>query len=171
MKKLGVVVLLLISFLSLCAFQSTGNFGTVTISAGTATIGKVKVTDGTLTEVLDPCQANTKSPFTTSGTATVLLVTGVSSKKTYICSIVVVASAAQNIAIVEGTGATCGTGTATYPGLSGGTTAATGWNLASGLTFGNGAAFLGQATTNADNVCALLANAVQTNISGTYVTQ
>jgi len=89
-------------------------------------------------------------------TAGAQIITGTASKKTYICSINLVTATAQNIAIVEGTGVTCGTGTA---GVStGGTTAATGWNLAAngGLTQGSGLGVIMAAdSAAADNVCIL----------------
>lgn len=154
------------------ASRAVTNAGTFAVQITANSSVNVAQVGGTAV-VADPCQANTKSYFSTSGTASVKLITGTSAKKTYICSLNIVVAAAQNIGIVEGTGSTCGTGTATYPGMSGGTTAAGGWNFAAngGLTFGNGASALGQATTNADDVCALVANSVQTNISGSYVQQ
>jgi hypothetical protein len=70
-------------------------------------------------------------------TASGQVIAGTSAKKTYICSFDLVSATAQNIALVEGTGSTCATN---IYGLVGGTTAATGWNLAAngGLTKGNG---------------------------------
>lgn len=152
--------------------------GTVTVSGTVATTPPSNASTniaqiGGTAVVADPCQANVKSYFATSGTASVKIITGTAAKKTYICSINVVVGAAQNVAIVEGTGTTCATSTVTYPGLSGGTTAAGGWNFAAngGIAYGNGSAAVGQATTAADDVCAFVANAVQTNVSGTYVQQ
>jgi len=68
---------------------------------------------------------------------TTLAVTGVAGRHVRICSINVVTNAANNIAFIAGTGATCGTSTA---GMTGGTTAAEGWNFASkgGITQGMG---------------------------------
>ena len=77
---------------------------------------------------------------------------------------------AQNIALVEGTGTTCGTGTA---GMAGGTTAATGWNFAanSGLVKGAGSNWVFKTATAADNVCLLLSSTGQTSGSVRYVQQ
>jgi hypothetical protein len=94
------------------------------------------------------------------------IVTGTSAKQTYVCSINLIASDADNVALVEGTGTTCGTSTA---GMAGGTTAATGWNLAanSGLTLGNGIGIVARTATTADNVCLLVSGSAQ--LSGTMV--
>lgn len=92
------------------------------------------------------------------------LITGVTAKKTYICSINLVTATAQNIALVGGTGTTCAT---TPHAIAGGTTAATGWNLAAngGLTQGTGVGVIMQAATAADNVCLLQSGTGQ--VSGT----
>jgi hypothetical protein len=94
------------------------------------------------------------------------IITGTSSKQTYICSIALIAGAADNVALVEGTGAICGTNTA---GMAGGATAATGWNLANngGLTLGNGAGIVARTATAADNVCLLVSGSGQ--VSGNIV--
>ena len=88
----------------------------------------VKIFDGTNTMAVDPCQAQTKSYASINQTANTQLVAGTASKKIYICSIHVVVAAATNVALVEGTGTVCATGTAGVSGF-GGATAATGWNF------------------------------------------
>jgi hypothetical protein len=118
---------------------------------------------------LDPCKRGAKTRFTINLTASGQIITGTSSKKTYICDFDLVTATAQNIALVEGTGTTCATGTA---GMAGGTTAGTGWNFAAngGLTKGNGdAAVFSADSANADNVCLLLSGTGQTSGSGHYV--
>lgn len=99
-------------------------------------------------------------------TSNTQIITGTSSKQTYICSIALIAGAADNVALVEGTGATCGTDTA---GMAGGSTAATGWNFAAngGLTLGNGQGVVARTATGADNVCLLVSTSPQ--VSGTIV--
>jgi hypothetical protein len=96
-------------------------------------------------------------------TANTQIITGASAKQTYVCSIAIVAAAATNVALVEGTGTTCATGTA---GMAGGSTAATGWNFAAngGLTHGTGVGAIIRTATAADNVCLLVSAANQ--ISG-----
>jgi hypothetical protein len=127
-------------------------------------------TDGTNAVVLDPCrtQANIFKPI--SQTASAQLVTGTAAKKIYICSINLVTAAANNVAMVEGTGTVCATSTA---GMAGGTTAATGWNFAAngGLTQGNGMGSIMAEATNADNLCLLQSAAVQLSGSIGYVVQ
>jgi hypothetical protein len=127
-------------------------------------------TDGTNPVILDPCrtQANIFKPI--SQTASAQLVTGTSAKKIYICSINLVTAAANNVAMVEGTGTVCATGIA---GMAGGSTAATGWNFAAngGLTQGNGMGSIMAEATNADNLCLLQSAAVQLSGSIGYVVQ
>lgn len=93
-------------------------------------------------------------------TVSTLLITGLAGQNVYICSVNFVVGAADNIALVEGTGATCGTGTA---GIFGGSTAATGWNLAANgqVTFGSGLGMIGKTGTTGDNVCLLVSAASQ----------
>ncbi len=109
--------------------------------------------------------ANTKIAVVNQ-TANTQIITGVSSQQTYICAINIVVGAADNVALVEGTGTTCGTGTA---GMAGGSTAATGWNFAAngGLTVGSGRGIVAKTATAADNVCLLVSGSAQ--VSGTVV--
>lgn len=121
----------------------------------------------------DPCQINTKSYANINGTAGATIVTGVSAKKIYICSLVLVTATAQNINLVSGTGTVCATSTAAILGVSGGTTAATGWNLAAngGLTLGSGGFAVGSTNVNADNLCMLTSSTGQITGGISYVTQ
>jgi hypothetical protein len=123
------------------------------------------------TVVADPCQVNARSVALINLTASGQIITGISAKQTYICFLQFALSAtADNVALVEGTVTTCGTGTA---GMAGGTTAATGWNLlANGsVTAGAMQNWSFKTATLADNVCLLASSAAQ--ISGTvqYVQQ
>lgn len=105
-------------------FNSGGNL----VGPATATPLPVRAGDGTRQAVLDPCEANAQSyanGVITSATTT-RIITPSASNKTYICSMLLTASAADNVGIVEGTGGTCVTGTA---GVVGGTTAANGPNF------------------------------------------
>lgn len=123
----------------------------------------------------DPCgPQNTKLGAPISLTASGQIITGTASVKTYICAIDVVPSAAQNVALVEGTGTTCATN---IFGLAGGTTAATGWNfqLGGGIArgSGNGTVYSPSADANATaaNVCLLIAGAGQVSGQISYVKQ
>jgi hypothetical protein len=141
------------------------NSPSVGLNAGSNTIGSVKVTDGTNTVIVDPCKGQTKSYLSINQTGNTQLTTGTASKKIYICSIHVVVAAATNVALVEGTGTTCGTSTAGVGGF-GGATAATGWNFAAngGIALGNGDAAVGAEGTAADNLC--LFNSGSGQVSG-----
>lgn len=123
---------------------------------------------------VDPCLVNTPSYGTFSGTASAKIISGTSGKKTYFCGWNDQnGGTATNYAIVEGTGTTCGTSTAAFPGMSGGTTAAGGWN-----TGANGGRVLflsgytvAQAATAADDTCILLSASNQVNAGFKYVQQ
>lgn len=110
-------------------------------------------TDGALRVASnDPCQniAKTYTPVSIASATTTRIIAPAASKKTYICSMILTAAAAINVGIVEGTGGTCGSGTA---GVIGGTTAATGPNLLAngGFVIGSGGnAVAATAGTNVD---------------------
>lgn len=125
-------------------------------------------TDGTNAAVFDPCQVVAKSYKAFSQTATSVLVTGAASKKTYVCSISIIAGAAEIFNLTAGTGSTCGTSTVA---VMGSTTAANGLSLAAngGLTFGNGAASLAATTVNQDDLCLQQNSTSRLSGSITYV--
>lgn len=85
--------------------------------------------DRVRTVTVDPCEANvqTYAPISITTATTTRIVAPSASNKTYICHLFLTSAAADNVGIVEGTGGTCGTGTA---GVIGGTTAANGPNFA-----------------------------------------
>jgi hypothetical protein len=109
--------------------------------------------------------ANTKKA-TISQTASTQIIAGVSSKQTYICSMVIFSATAQSVNLVEGTGTTCGTGIA---GLTGGTTAATGMAFAANgsVSRGAGNGLVTFTATAADNVCLLQSSTGQ--VSGVLI--
>lgn len=125
-------------------------------------------TDGTNARVFDPCQVVAKSYKAFSQTATAVLVTGTSAKKTYICSIAIIAGAAEIFNLTAGTGSTCGTNTVA---VMGSTTAANGLSLAAngGLTLGNGGAALAATTVTADDLCLQQSGSNRLSGSITYV--
>jgi hypothetical protein len=112
---------------------------------------------------LGPVSCNNFTPINTA--ASVQLLSGLANKKFFICSFQFVNSIADNIALVEGTGATCGTGTA---GLFGGATAATGWNLGANgqVSMGTGLGEIGQTAAAGDSLCLLVSSAAQ--VSGGF---
>lgn len=168
---------------SLCGQQpvslrdpATGNTAAVSGASavkvdGSAVIQPVNVAQkGGTAVVADPCDANAKSfaPFSiTTGTQ---VIAGVSAKKVYVCAINLVAGAATNVALVEGAGSVCASGTT---GMAGGATAGTGWNFAAngGLSQGNGGASIMATAVNADNVCLLVSAANQVSGVIAYVIQ
>lgn len=162
-----------------CGVYASSNFRvrSSAYTSGTANIGitlSAAAIEPALTVALpDPCQSGPKTFVAISVTANTQLVTGVSGKQTYICSLNLVSAAADNVALVEGTGTTCATSTAAMKGLSGGSTAATGWNFAAngGLTFGSGGFALGATSTAADNVCVFVSGATQLSGGLSYVQQ
>lgn len=132
----------------------------------------VRIYDGTNTMLVDPCKGQTKLYASINQTANTQLVTGTASKKIYVCSIHLVVAAATNVALVEGTGSVCGTGTAGVSGF-GGATAATGWNFAAngGVAFGNGDSSLGAEGTSGDNLCVFNSGSGQVSGGVSYVVQ
>lgn len=118
----------------------------------------------------DPCSINLRVSVPINLAASGQLITGATAKQTYICAIEFVTGAAQNIALVEGTGSVCGTNTA---GMAGGATAATGWNLAinQAVWLDTPNAWTIATATAADNVCLLLSGVGQTSGFIQYVQQ
>jgi len=122
----------------------------------------------------DPCLTNTPTWGTFSLTGNTKIITGTSAKKVYFCSWNDQnGGTAQNYAVVEGTGSTCGTSTAAFPGLSGGTTAAGGWNVAAngGRVIAEGGHAFAQEATNADDVCIFISGSTQLSGGFSYVVQ
>lgn len=98
-----------------------------------------------------PVCDSVKAVSMTSATTT-LMVTGVSGRHVRICALNLVTAIANNVVLISGTGATCGTGTA---GIAGGTTAANGWNFAAngGIALGSGIGTIMQTAATGDSVC------------------
>jgi hypothetical protein len=112
-----------------------------------------------------PIVCDNWTPISVSNTTATKLVTKATSKNVYICSINLVVAAASNVALIAGTQTTnqCDTSTA---GLSGGTTAATGWNLAAngGLAYGNGMGVIMATASTGLDVC--IVQSASTQLSG-----
>lgn len=137
--------------------------------SGTWTVqpGNTANTTAWLFKLGDVC-SGAKTFVSINQTANTQLLTGTASNRTYICAISLVTATAQNIALVAGTGSVCGTSTV---GLSGGTTAATGWNFAAngGIAEGGANATIKKTTVDADNVCLLQSGAGQVSGTLSYV--
>lgn len=121
----------------------------------------------------DPCQKTAHSfaliNYSSSGLDATPIVAGVSSKKTYVCQLTVNNNAALSVALLEATtGTSCST---SQLGLWGGTTAATGFNLAatSGIVIGNGSARVAATTVNNNDICIITSTATQVSGRIEYV--
>lgn len=124
----------------------------------------------------DPCANLIQSTarVNISAATNTQIITGTSGKQTYICAINLVGAAADNVAIVEGTGTACATGTIGVN--TGGTTAASGWNFAAngGIAQGIGlGTIMGPTTTSGGgaNVCVFPSAATQLTGVIKYVQQ
>lgn len=106
----------------------------------------------------DPCQARAKVYVPISQTTSTQLITGTASNRTYVCHIFVMASAAESITLVSGTGSTCGT---SVGAMIGGTTALSAISANGGYSLGGAGNAVAKSDTDADNVCLLQAGSVQ----------
>ena len=123
----------------------------------------------------DPCmfQAKTNVAISTAS-GTVALVTGVSAKKIYVCSLSLVTSGAIAVSLAEGSSSTCGTSNqAAVLGVATNGTAANGISLAAngGLTLGNGGGTVAQTATAANYLCLFQSGTTQMAGNLTYVQQ
>jgi hypothetical protein len=91
---------------------------------------------------------------------TVLLATGVASQHVYVCSLVLFTAGANNVTLIAGTGATCGTSSA---GVFGGVTAAEGFNFPAGggIVLGGAGFEIGRTETVQDSLCIITSAATQ----------
>lgn len=143
------------------------------IAAGTITSEPWVVTLATFKPVMfsmpvpPELACTTKALINQASATAATLIAGVAGKITYVCGIQMVSATTQNVAIIEGTTATCGTATL---GLFGGATAATGWNFAAngGIAFGNGVGIVSYTTVAGNNVCILPSSTGQISGSISY---
>ena len=141
--------------------SSSSATGAAPPAAGSFTVGLGSgATGGLLTGIT---VADSFVPVNVSTATTTLLVTGVSGRHIRITSLDISTAGANNVALISGTGATCGTGTT---GMNGGTTAATGWNFAAngGITRGSGIGTVYRTTAAGDSVCVV--TSATTQLSG-----
>jgi hypothetical protein len=125
----------------------------------------------------DPCFASLKSyadfESTSSGGS---IITAVSAKKAYICSISILTSVGANVSIIEGTGSSvCTGGTPSGDFLNTGTTAANGGAFAAngGIAQGGGMGTVFANATANQNTCVLFTTSgtPQVNVHVSYVQQ
>ena len=140
-------------------------------SAGTTGDNATINTDATgllWTRTIDPCSSTGKTylPINISTATTTEITPSLAgaSNYYYVCSLVLVTASANNVAVVDDDSDGCGSVTA---GMAGGTTAASGFNLAAngGLTFGNGMGSVFK--TNGTNRVVCLVTSAATQLSGT----
>lgn len=120
------------------------------------------------TRTIDPCTSAAKTflPFSITTATTTEITPSLAGASTnyYVCSLVLVTAAANNVALVDDDTDGCVSVTS---GMAGGTTAASGFNMAanSGMTFGNGAGAVFK--TNGTNRVICLVTSAATQLSGT----
>lgn len=100
-----------------------------------------------------------------SATTTKIITAGSANSFIYICGFAMVPNSVDNVAIVEGHGTNCGTGTL---GMAGGTTAATGFNYGANENghWGAGQGMILKTTVAGDDVCLITSAAIQ--LSGAF---
>lgn len=147
------------------SFDTQNLTATVSQGAAGASPWLVRPNDGTRSAIIDPCEANLQSyaPISITTATTTRIVAPSASNKTYICGLVLVTAAANNVGVVEGTGGTCGTGTA---GVIGGTTAANGPNFSANGGIALQAGKVAQAQTAGTNVDLCLITSAATPLAG-----
>ena len=126
----------------------SGTFGRAITSSNDALDVNIK----SATVGVDPCNGP-KRNVPISQTANAVLATAIGAgTRFYICGALIVGADAENVSVVSGTGATCGTNTAA---VIGGTTAAAGPNLAAngGFQMGNGAATIAASLAVGADLC------------------
>lgn len=147
------------------------NTDAATHAAGTASIPETSADlfgfNGTAYTrvILDACEANvqTANPINISSATTTRIIPPSASKKNYICGMTLSAAGADNVALIEGTGGSCGTGTA---GMAGGITAASGFNFLANQAYIWQAGKVAHFVTAGTNVDTCLTTSAAVQLSG-----
>jgi hypothetical protein len=150
------------------------------VPAGSNTIGNVGISgavpgaSNSVSFGSDPCTflQKTNQPLTFTGAGTIVVISAIAAKRVFICSMVLMVSAATTLSISEGQGTTCAA--PNQAGMIGvGTNVAASSGMAfpanGGLTLGNGTGTVTQTANINTNIC--LYNAGSATIAGnmTYV--
>ena len=119
----------------------------------------------------EPCSGTkVAAPFSISSATTTQLVAASGGNKLYVCSINIgpIGNTANNVALVEDDTSNCASPSA---GMAGGTTAASGWNIAAngGLGFGGSNASIAVTVATNRYVCLITSSASQTSGVMMYV--
>lgn len=151
---------------SLVALQKRANQNLTSSSITTGTAGTPSAVVLSVQDPTDPCKYKTKTftPISITTATTTRIVAPSASNRTYICNLFLTSAAADNVGIVEGTGGTCGSGTA---GVIGGTTAANGPNFPANGGFSIGSGVSTVAATAGTNVDLCLITSAATPLAGT----
>lgn len=155
---------------------SIAQVGSSTLALGSTTASaSIPVVIASNQTAADPCmfQAKTNVPISTAS-GTTAVVTGVSAKKIYVCSLNITAAAAVSVSLSEGSSSTCGTSAqAAVIGVATSGTAANGIALSAngGLTLGNGGGTIASTATNANYLCIFQSGTVQIAGNLTFVQQ
>jgi hypothetical protein len=129
------------------AVNLLGNFGRPIGSHGTGL-------DAYVINQYDPCQTPAKGNVAISQTASARLIQAESNRRVFICSLIVISQDAEGLSLVEGTGSTCGTGTAAIVGA---TTQGNGMQVGAngGFQMGNGQGTVALQNFPSSDVCLL----------------
>lgn len=154
------------AIITLLAAISTSQAGSIPAGSFATIIGGVALYQGGTAVIAEPCQVAAKNytSINLTSTAALVIATGTTGKLAYVCDFLIQPSVAANIGLIEGTGGTCSGGTTA--GVVGGTTAATGLNLAAngGLAQGNGGAAIWATHNLGNNLC--IVSSTTSQISG-----
>lgn len=130
----------------------------------------VPANGGAVAQLIDPCSYLAKSfqAVNTNAATTIEINEAVASAHYHVCSVNLVTAAANNVTIAEDDTQDCASPSA---GVTGGTTAATGWNFGAngGIAIGNGASSIARTTTVNRRLCVLTSAATQISGSIGYV--
>ena len=155
---------------------SVAQVGASTLALGaTVASASIPVVIASNQTAADPCmfQAKTNAGFS-SAAGTFALVTGVSAKKIFVCSISLIVPSAVSVSLAEGSSSTCGTSSqAAVIGVATSGTASQGMALAAngGLTLGNGGGTVASTATAANYLCLFQSGVAQIAGNLTYVQQ
>ena len=109
--------------------------------------------EGARAQPADPCSLGHKTNVAISESASAVIIPGQAGTRTFLCFVFLGTAGAQNISIVEGTGAVCATNQLIImggPGATGPPSQANGT-----ITLGGGGATIGLSTVTGNDVCLL----------------
>lgn len=134
--------------------NTSGTFVQGNAAVGSPTVGMPVYVGGIGdTGTAQPARVcNQSTAFTVNAATTTLLLAGVASRNIFICSLAVSLDATGTFSLIAGTGATCGTGTATImPGLT--------LALGTPLDIGSGWGMIARGVTTGDSLCGVTTGA------------